>query len=107
MKPISRARCRADKAGENKAASWAKATSSAGVADPMVASAELLKPGDGDKVGRAKCHKKVSGARCPVRTRMVSLTDTVTTSAAVTAVYCRFVSLIWVQGCYHQGEWEC
>lgn len=51
MRPFSRARCRVDKAGENKAA-CAKATSSAGVADPMVACAERLGAGDGDKVGR-------------------------------------------------------
>jgi hypothetical protein len=35
MKPLVRARCRMDKAGENKAA-WAKATSSAGVGQSRI-----------------------------------------------------------------------
>jgi hypothetical protein len=47
MKPLLRARCRVDKVGENSA-TWAKATSSAGVAEPIVASAEWLTGVDGD-----------------------------------------------------------
>ena len=79
MNPLLRARCKVDKAGENKAA-WAKATSSAGVAEPMVASAEWSTGGAGVGIGRAKCHNKVLGVRCPVRTT-VSLTETVTAVA--------------------------
>ena len=69
-----------DKVGENKAA-WAKATRSAGVAEPMEAIAEWHV---GAEVGRGKCHNRVSGVRWPVRT-MASLTDTVT-SVAVKAI---------------------
>jgi hypothetical protein len=77
MKPSLRARCRVDKAGENKAA-WAKATSSAGVAEPSVGSAKWFTAGGaGVGVGRGKCHNNVLGVRCPVRTT-VSLMETFT-----------------------------
>jgi hypothetical protein len=76
MKPLRRARCKVDKAGENKAA-WAKATRSAGVAEPTVANAEWSIGGAGGGVGRRKCHNKVLGVRCPVRTT-VSLMETFT-----------------------------
>lgn len=39
-KPLVRARCKVETAGENKKVAWAKATRSAGVADPMTARAE-------------------------------------------------------------------
>ena len=72
-----------DSVGENNAA-WAKATNSAGVAEPMEAIAEWHREVAGFGVGRGKCHNRVSGVRWPVRT-MVSLMDTVT-SVAVKAI---------------------
>jgi hypothetical protein len=79
MKLLQRARCKVDKAGENNAAR-AKATSSAGVAGPIVAIAEWFTGGTGVGIGRGKCHNKVLGVRCPVRTT-VSVTETLTSVA--------------------------
>jgi hypothetical protein len=70
-KPLFRAVCRVERAGEKRAA-WAKATSSAGVAEPMVALAEAqvgrLPPGGGGRAVRSKCQRRVAGVRWPRRT---------------------------------------
>jgi hypothetical protein len=50
-KPFSRAIARVDRAGENRAA-WAKATKSAGIADPIAACAVWAGGGVGALVGR-------------------------------------------------------
>jgi hypothetical protein len=66
-----------DRAGENNAA-CAKATSSAGVAEPMAAWAAWgeVRSGAGGGAGSVKCHRRVVGVRWPVRTT-VSWKETV------------------------------
>jgi hypothetical protein len=67
-KPFCKACSKVDRAGENNAA-CAKATNSAGVADPMAPSADWW---EGGKVGLAggssMCHSLVAGVRYPTRT---------------------------------------
>jgi hypothetical protein len=69
-KPFCRANSKMEREGEKRAA-WAKATSSAGVAEPMVAWAES---GHGVGLGgvgrswRSKCQRRVNRVRWPRRT---------------------------------------
>jgi hypothetical protein len=64
---LCRACSKVDSAGENIAA-WAKATNSAGVADPMAPSAEWLGGKVGIVGGSSMCHNLVAGVRYPTRT---------------------------------------
>lgn len=84
-KPFSRAIASVDRAGENRAA-WAKATKSAGVADPIAACAVWDGGGVGVLVGRDRCHSLVVGSRCPVK-RMLSAKAMVTCSAVNCTVH--------------------
>lgn len=88
-KPLWRARFRVVRAGEKRAA-WEKATSSAGVAEPIAARAESVHgwaaAGGGGAGGRrSRCQRRVEGVRWPVRT-MALLKATVTVVAVKATV---------------------